>query len=329
MWRRLSWTALSQNDTTLDGVFDIGIAESVDDFLAKTRVMKSPMQSIVVADTDGKIGIIAPGNVPVRSRFNRVAGRAPVPGWEKRYAWLDMLAPDQLPMIRDPLSGVVGSANANWLPADYEQHITYDWAENFRQERIEQLYVTSNAKQSVATMKMGQGDTLSLGLMRFRDAALEDMPQGVRLNEEIQSALEQWDGRMEMDRPEPLILVAWHRNLLEVMLRDDLGDDFELVESGRLTRVLGMLIGSGARNWCNKADTPSVETCGDALYEAGELALAELISKYGKNWKEWQWGNASNTLHEHRPFSQVGAAFALFYDPPENGRRKVHPAAQQ
>lgn len=308
----LSWTALSNTDTTLDGVFDIGLAESVDDFFLKTRVMQSPMQSIVVADTDGKIGIIAPGRVPVRSKFNRVAGRAPVPGWEKRYAWLDTLPADELPMIKDPISGVVGSANSNWLPPDYEGHITYDWAESFRQERLEQLFLAANRKLDVDSMIAGQGDTLSLALMRFRDAALDDMPQGVRMNEEIQAALASWDGRMEKDRPEPLILVAWHRNLLEVMLRDDLGDDFEIVQKGNMTRVLGMLIGSGARNWCNKANTPEIESCGEALYESVELALEQLRSAYGPDWKSWRWGEANKTLHEHRPFSQVGALASYF-----------------
>ena len=38
-----------------------------------------PMQSMVVADISGKIGLIAPGRVPVRDPANKIAGRAPVP----------------------------------------------------------------------------------------------------------------------------------------------------------------------------------------------------------------------------------------------------------
>jgi len=93
--------------------------------------------------------------------------------------------------------------------------------------------------------------------------------------------------------------------LLGLMLKDDLGDDFELVEAGRLTRVLEMLRSTGARNWCNKAETPRTESCGDILYESANMALDELREAYGENWKAWRWGDANTTLHEHRPFSQV------------------------
>ena len=301
----LSWTALKPGDTTFDGAFDIGLAESMDDFFAKTRSMLSPMQSIVVADTGGKIGIIAPGRVPIRSNFNRVAGRAPVPGWDQRFAWLDYLPHEKLPMINNPAGGVVGSANSNWLPDSYEEHITHDWAEHFRQDRLDQLFTNANGKQSVETMIAGQSDTLSLGLRMFRDEALQQIPQGVRLNEEIQTTLERWNGKMEPDRPEPLILAAWHKALLELMLKDDLGEDFELVAAGRLTRVLEMLRSTGARNWCNKVDTPRTESCGDILYESINVALDDLRGRFGENWKAWRWGEANLTRHEHRPFSQV------------------------
>ncbi len=77
----LSWTALTNDDTTMDGVFDMSVAENVEQFVAATRQMISPMQSIVIADVDGNVGLVAPGRVPKRSEFNKVAGRAPVPGW--------------------------------------------------------------------------------------------------------------------------------------------------------------------------------------------------------------------------------------------------------
>lgn len=308
----LSWTALARDDTTVDGVFDIANSATVEEFIEKSRQLVSPMQSIVIADTDGNIAITAPGRVPVRSKFNRIAGRAPVPGWIRKYRWLEYLSDGQLPREVNPPLGVVGSANSNWLPPDYDYHITYDWAEPFRQERMEQLYHSANEKQTVESMVAGQSDTLSLGLLRFRDAVLAEMPQGVRLNEAVQDALRRWDGRMEPDRPEPLILAAWHRNLLDLMLKDDLGEDFELVASGRISRVIDMLVGSGARNWCNKVDTPEIETCGDIVFEAGNLALDELRAAQGGDWSKWRWGTASTTLHEHRPFTQVGALSGFF-----------------
>ena len=89
------------------------------------------------------------------------------------------------------------------------------------------------------------------------------------------------------------------------MLKDDLGEDFELVQSGNITRMLAMLSSTGARNWCDDIATPDRETCGDILFRSGELALAELTKAHGKDWQKWRWGTAHATLHEHRPFTQV------------------------
>ena len=58
-----------------------------------------PMQSMVVADTDGNIGMIAPGRVPVRDPANKVAGRAPVPGWDATYDWKGYLKFEDLPRV--------------------------------------------------------------------------------------------------------------------------------------------------------------------------------------------------------------------------------------
>ena len=60
---------------------------TVADYMDRMRLFVAPMQSMVVADTDGAIGLIAPGRVPVRDPKNTVAGRAPVPGWDATYDW--------------------------------------------------------------------------------------------------------------------------------------------------------------------------------------------------------------------------------------------------
>ena len=301
----LSWTALVKDDTTVDGIFAIADASDVGDFMIRSRTVHSPMQSIVVADVNGKIGVIAPGKVPIRSRFNQIAGRAPVPGWIPLFGWQGFLGPYEQPIVVDPLSGAVATANANWLPEKYKHHITFDWAEHFRQDRVEELFVKSNSKHSMASMIAGQGDTKSTALTEFRDEILRQLPQGVLINEQILNAMERWDGAMLRDSSLPLILTAWHRQLEILMLKDDLGDDFELVKKGNITRILAMLRSTGARDWCNDLQTPEAESCSDILFKAGNLALEELEEKYGRNWQEWRWGTANLTLHEHRPFTHV------------------------
>jgi penicillin amidase len=308
----LSWTALAQDDTTMDAALDLAEAGTVQDFFAALQAMVSPMQSIVAADVDGNIGVIAAGRVPVRSPENRIEGRAPVPGWEAIYDWQGYMEFLQKPMVINPPSGALATANANWLPATYRGHITYDWAEHFRQARVEELFVHSNAKQTMEKMIAGQADMHSAAMVQFRDEALRQLPQGVRLNEQLIASLAGWDGMMDRASPLPLIMTAWHRHLQSAMLKDDLEDNFELVEKGSITRMRNMLTSTGARNWCDNVKTPSVENCGNILFDSLGAAIAELTAEQGPVWQNWRWGIAHETVHEHRPFTQVATLEPYF-----------------
>ena len=123
----LQWTALSDDDTTIAaGMFDPGM-RSVGDYMERMRRFVVPMQSMVLADTAGNIGMIAPGRVPVRDPANKVAGRAPVPGWDAAYDWKGYLKFEELPRVDDPNVGAIGTANARIVDPDYPHHLTYDW----------------------------------------------------------------------------------------------------------------------------------------------------------------------------------------------------------
>lgn len=308
----LSWIGLAHDDTTMDAAMGIMEAANVEDFMRMRERMVSPMQSIVVADVDGNIGLFAPGRAPLRNPGNPVAGRAPVPGWIDFYGWDGYVAPDELPRIVNPASGALATANANWLPPFYRHHITYDWEEHFRQARVEELFVASNRQQSPETMIEGMADTLSRAVMAFRDEALSQMPQAAGISPAMMTALANWDGHMLANSAEPLILVEWQRHFERAMLEDDLGDDFELVDRGNLTRTLGMLRNTGARDWCDRQDTPVREDCGRILQQSLEKAIGELRGRFGSDWLSWRWGSAHKSLHEHRPFTNVGLLSGFF-----------------
>jgi penicillin amidase len=115
----LQWTALTDDDTTLAaGLFDPN-TRTVDDYFKRMRQFIVPMQSMVVADTAGRIGMIAPGRVPIRAPENRIAGRAPVPGWDAAYDWKGFIPVDDVPRVDDPNIGAVGTANARIVDVDY------------------------------------------------------------------------------------------------------------------------------------------------------------------------------------------------------------------
>ena len=85
--------------------------------------------------------MIAPGRVPVRDPANKVAGRAPVPGWDATYDWKGYLKFEDLPRVDDPPAGAIGTANARIVGPDYPHHLTYDWDPEYRQQRVKELIV--------------------------------------------------------------------------------------------------------------------------------------------------------------------------------------------
>lgn len=308
----LKWVAHSSDDKTLDAILDVSLADSTDDFIKAARAIVSPMQSMVVGDVEGNIALLAPGRAPQRHEENLVRGRAPVPGWEPKYEWQGYIPYPELPRISNPANGALATANANFLPGSYSRHITHDWAEHFRQERVEKLVIGANKKHDVALSREIMADTYSSAMVRLRDIGFQTMTTSGGSGNELLATLQAWNGRMDADRPEPLIMLAWFRHLHRAILADELGEQYEYFERGKLTVLLRLLETSGVRNWCNRINTAANEECSDVLRDALDEAIKELSGLYGKNWRDWKYGTAHVAYGAHQPFSNVGALAWLF-----------------
>ncbi len=219
---------------------------------------------------------------------------------------------ESLPQIINPADGALATANANWLPPGYNQHITFDWDENFRQARVEELVVKPGPKRKLADMKAFQGDDYSAALVAFRDEALRSLAATAGRDASMTAALAAWDGHMRADRPEPLILTAWWRNFQELVLLDDLGSEYSRFEKGYMEPLLRILRGEDVRDWCDDLSTGPLETCGVMLAQSLASAVRELQDLQGKDWRNWRWGEAHVAFGEHRPFSSVGLLSPFF-----------------
>src|SRR5215510_831685 len=214
----LQWTALSDDDTTLA----VGLLEpnltTVADYFARMQRYVGPMQSMVVADTAGHIGLIAPGRVPVRDKDNAVAGRAPVPGWDRRYDWKGDVPFADLPRLIDPPEAAIGTANARIVGPDYPYLLTLDWEPAYRQRRIQELIVDpARGPHDVASMRAAQADTLSLAVTRLQALMTAAAQIGDKVDQQLLDQLTGWDGSMRADIPEPLIFTAWLRQAVKMI----------------------------------------------------------------------------------------------------------------
>jgi penicillin amidase len=308
----LQWTALTDDDTTLAaGLFDPG-TRTVDDFFKKMRQFVVPMQSMVVADTTGRIGMIAPARVPIRSPENKVAGRAPVPGWDAIYDWKGFIPFEDVPRVDDPNVGAIGTANARIVEAGYRYHLTYDWDPAFRQQRVKQL-IFDRDKHDMASMRAALADVLSPAIVKLQPLMVAQAQASGSVDNAVLDQLTAWDATMQADRPEPLVFTAWLREAVRAIYSDDLGPAFRSYFDYRATALLRLLEGKATgRDWCDDRATPERERCGSILAAALNIALRDLEQRYGRDRSKWRYGDAHFAYSEHRPFGVVPSMASYF-----------------
>jgi penicillin amidase len=308
----LKWTALSDDDTTLAaGVFDPSV-RAIHDYMERMRQYVVPMQSMVVADAAGNIGMIAPGRVPVRDPANRVAGRAPVPGWDATYDWKGYLKFEDLPRIENPPSGAIATANARIVGPDYPHHLTYDWDVAYRLQRIKQLILDRDG-HDVASMRAAQADVLSLACARLKPLMIAAARRAGSPDQATLDRLERWDATMRGELAEPLIFAAWERETIRAIYGDDLGGAFARFFSSRALALTRLLEGrSTSRDWCDDRTTPERETCDVVIAGALKTAMRELERRYGADRARWRWGPVHFAYGEHLPFGLVPSIASFF-----------------
>ena len=306
-----SWTALAEDDRSMQAALKFARAREWDGFLAAARDFHAPQQNIVYADVDGNIGFVAAGRVPVRRPANDLKGMAPAPGWQEKYDWAGTIPFEQLPRSFNPAGGAIVTANHRITPPGYAHFISSDWAPPHRADRIQQL-LDATPKHSAQTFARIQADTVSLAMRELLPKLLATRPRSEEARRAL-ALLSKWDGNMAPERTEPLIAWAWWRELTRALYADELGDAFRQNWLSRAVFVNDVLSGDPVKaRWCDNIRTPTVETCEEILAVSLDAALVDLAKRYGANESGWRWGEAHFARHEHRPFSRQPMLAKLF-----------------
>jgi len=308
----LRWTALDADIDALSAQSALQSARSVDEFVAASRRWLVPMQSMVVADRAGRIGMVAAGRVPLRGPEHDLGGLVPALGWEARYDWAGWVPLDETPRETDPQRGWIATANQRIFGPEFPHFLGADWSLPYRQQRIEQV-LESREKHTMDDLAALQGDITSLAAPRLLPV-LRAARSDHRLAPAAIELLAGFQGRMEADSAAPALYWAWLRHLGQAVLADDLGEGLARRTGGR--SWFDTLDGIFERNdtrWCDDRGTPqTVETCAQMSDRALGLALTELEDRLGTNIGQWRWGDLHELRAEHRPFSRVPALARWF-----------------
>lgn len=308
----LRWVALDPDDTTMVAGLEAMNVKTVTEFQNGMQDYVTPMQSMVVADTQGNIGLIAPGRVPLRNPLNQVMGRAPAPGWDATYDWTGTIPFAGLPRQTNPQTGVIATANSKMVGPFYPYFLTFDWREDWRQQRIDALIVDNDAPQTHQMSRQAQADVLSLAFETVAPQMIALVEGRDDIDGDALSRLKAWDFEMIEDSAEPLIFIAWFRQTMIDVYADDLGPVFNAWFRPRANVVNQLLSGETARDWCDNRNTPNRESCAEVIAGSLEKALKNLETTYGADRANWNWGRAHMTSGAHTPFSNIPVLKNLF-----------------
>lgn len=310
----LRWSALEPDDTTIAAIRALNKARNIDQAERALAQFQVVTQSALVADVDGKIGMMVTGRIPMRDPANDLQGIVPAPGWDARYDWRGYLPIEKAPRSRDPASGLIVTANHKVVVSTYPHHLTYDWFLPYRAKRVEQL-LEARGKHDVATFKTIQADVTSFAA-RDMLALLQDSQPLTAAGRDAFARLKAWDFQMKADAAEPLIYHAWMRELKHRIFADDFGvltDDF--VDQAELTStLLHVLSGRAkARDWCDDRSTEQrFETCNSQAGAALDTAVTQLTQMSGRDVAGLRWGEVHRAVADHRPMSSVPGIRRLF-----------------
>ena len=294
-----SWTALREDDLTLQAGLNFSKAKNVEEFASSLNNFHSPHLSIVYADVEGNIGYYAPARVPLRANGD---GLMPIPGWTGEYDWQGFIPFEELPHTINPASGQIVSANHKIVGDDYPYLISSSWTEPYRAKRIEEM-LADIEKHTPESFAQIQADQVSLMAKDFLPLLLKVIPESPEEQEALEN-LQKWDGRMLAGLAEPLIFYTWYQNFSRLIYIDELGEELFNDTWGFRPIFLESVLSTHSK-WCNNILTFTQESCEDIVEQAFNDAFEDLTKKYGNDMSTWQWGNSHKVRHAHNIFSRT------------------------
>lgn len=205
----LRWLPLVDPRSVDCGLFDLAFATTLESALEVARGWNGPPQNVLVADARGRIGWTIAGALPDRSSRTPTVVSAQNPP-----EWRGVLPPEAKPIVVDPPSGILVSANqlAQNPTGSLQQVLGSDEAAGDRAHRMRALLESRNDWTEAELFRV-QLDTHSARLLRWRDALLALLARDP--NNAIVSSLHEpidvlrgWNGYVEVDASAPVLLDA-------------------------------------------------------------------------------------------------------------------------
>ncbi|MFH5779633.1 penicillin acylase family protein [Heyndrickxia oleronia] len=301
----LQWTAL-QPSNELEAILKMNRAKNWDEFETALENFQTPAQNFVFASNDGTIAYKANGKIPIRKKGD---GLLPVPGWTDEYEWTGYIPFNELPKTVNPKEGFISTANNKVISDDYPYHISHNWAQPYRQMRIQEV-LKANDQITAKDMRDLQMDKMNLQAKEFVPIFLNEI-KGIKdkTEKEAIQQLKEWNFVDNEELAAPLIFNRWMTKISDVLFNKEISVEMLEKFGGRKQAVDELL-----RHAAEGNPGPWIKENGGlqaVLKKSFELAINEIKDEQGNSVSKWSWGEYHQLYFPH-PLSSVKPLNYLF-----------------
>jgi penicillin amidase len=286
----LKWTGFDAS--IFHNVFlDINRAGNWDEFQAALSEFGGPPQNFVYADADGNIGYHVGGKLPIRRNY---AGDLPVDGASGNFEWDGYIPFADLPHEFNPKSGYIVTANQNPFPADYPYPVSGGFAAPYRATQIlNRLQSSGNKLKPVDSLHIQTDVYSSFGkfLAEQLVAVTDKRGGGSQAVGEAAQLLRRWDGQMDKDRPEPLIVMLAFQHLRVAVAERVAPGSGTAYEPQMSTAVVERLLKERPDGWFSDYSELLLRSLAEGIDEGQKLQGLAL--------SRWRWGRSTFADIQH------------------------------
>lgn len=315
----MRWIGHETNSDEMYAAMKLNLMSGWEDFLSAGEFYSSPAQNVVYADTAGNIGWKPIGWIPLRARGSELV---PVAGSDPDNDWRGFVTEDEMPVIINPKSGLIITANNKVVDESYPYYISAFWEDPSRAKRLWEILDVLEP----ISLEYAKGAMVDVTSPFAREAAtyfVAAFSGGVSVEDKnLQEAIELlsgWDGEHSPSSRAALVFNMALMRLFENLFADELqllGDDaFDSWLSFppltlRSTRFL--LKNSQASIWDDVSTTGIVEERDEILRKSLTEGVRNIEKQVGPDPNIWNWSRLHTLTHPHSIGRKSGILNWLF-----------------
>ncbi len=279
-------------------------AHNWQEFTNALRRFPGPAQNFVYGDVDGNIGYHAAGKLPIRKGYS---GDVPVDGASGNFEWQGIIPFDKLPASFNPPDGLIVTANQNPFPPDYPYPVNGNFASHYRSRQIRNMLTGRNGLRPEDTLAVQKDvySAFSHYLAQTVVTAYERRGKGRADLADAVALLRGWNGQMDKDRPEPLMVSLLFQHFRKAVAEVASPGKGAIYQLQMASAVIENLLRARPAGWFADYDGALLASFGDALDEGRRMQGGEM--------KKWIYGKSLTLLIAH-PIGHRLPLVARYFD---------------